>query len=79
MKAISIKLPDPLFHDLTQWAKNNASSQSEIIRSALTAYLQRDTQPEKASCADRASRWIGMMEGPQDLSTNPEHMRGFGE
>lgn len=79
MKAISIKLPDPLFHDLAQRAKSSASSQSEIIRSALTAYLQRDAQPQKASCAERASRWIGMMDGPPDLSTNPEHLRGFGE
>ena len=39
MKAISIKLPDPLFHDLAQRAKASASSQSEIIRSALAAYL----------------------------------------
>lgn len=79
MKAISIKLPDPLFHDLAQRAKTSASSQSEIIRLALAAYLQRDAQPSTASCADRASRWIGMMQGPADLSTNPDHLRGFGQ
>ncbi len=79
MKAISIKLPDPLFHDLAQRAKANSSSQSEIIRSALTAYLRSDAQPSTASCADRASRWIGLMEGPQDLSSNAKHLKGFGE
>lgn len=79
MKAISIKLPDPLFHDLVQRATASASSQSEIIRSALTAYLQRDAQPTTASCADRAQRWTGMMKGPADLSTNPKHLAGFGE
>lgn len=79
MKAISIKLPDPLFHDLVQRAKTSASSQSEIIRSALTAYLQNDLQAPTASCAERASRWTGMAQGPADLSTNPEHLRGFGQ
>lgn len=79
MKAISIKLPDPLFHDLAQAALARASSQSEIIRTALTAYLKQDAAPSTASCSDRASRWAGMMQGPADLSTNAKHLRGFGE
>ena len=79
MKAISIKLPDPLFHDLAQRAKASASTQSEIIRSALAAYLQRDAQPSSASCADRAQRWTGIMQGPADLSSNPKHLDGFGQ
>ncbi len=79
MKAISIKLPDPLFHDLAQRAKTSASSQSEIIRSALTAYLQSDAQPSTASCADRAKRWTGIIQGPVDLSSNRAHLDGFGE
>jgi Ribbon-helix-helix protein, copG family len=79
MKAISVKLPAPLFHDLAQRAKDSSSTQSEIIRSALAAYLHSDAQPSTASCADRASRWIGMMQGPADLSTNAKHLEGFGE
>ena len=83
MKAISIKLPDPLFHDLAQRAKTSASSQSEIIRTALSAYLQRDADGgapgPSASCADRAQRWTGIMKGATDLSTNPKHLDGFGQ
>ncbi len=79
MKAISLKLPDPLFHDLAQRAKASASSQSEIIRTALAAYLKSDPLAQTASCADRAKRWTGLVQGPADLSTNPEHMRGFGQ
>ena len=79
MKALSIKLPDPLFHDLAQRAASSATSQSEIVRSALTAYLHADAQPQTASCAQRASRWVGMMQGPEDLATNPEHLSGFGQ
>ena len=79
MKAISIKLPEPLFHDLAQRAKSSASSQSEVIRSALAAYLKSDGQAATASCAERAGRWVGMAQGPADLSTNAEHMQGFGK
>jgi predicted transcriptional regulator len=79
MKAISLKLPDPLFHDLAQRAKASASSQSEIIRTALAAYLKSDLQAQSASCADRAKRWTGLVQGPADLSTNPDQLRGFGQ
>jgi predicted transcriptional regulator len=79
MRALSIKLPDPLFYDLTQRAKTAATSQSEIIRLALAAYLASDPAASTDSCAGRASRWIGMGQGPADLSTNPAHLQGFGE
>ena len=79
MKAISIKLPDPLFHDLAQRAKTSAASQSDIVRTALAAYLNSDAKASSASCADRAQRWTGIMQGPADLSTNPKHLDGFGE
>lgn len=79
MKAISIKLPEPLFHDLVQRAKSSATSQSEVMRAALAAYLSSNAPASTASCADRASRWVGLMDGPADLSSNPERLKGFGE
>ena len=79
MKAISLKLPDPLFHDLAQRAKTSGSSQSEIVRMALAAYLKSDAKAQTASCADRAKRWTGLAQGPAELSTNPDHLSGFGQ
>ncbi len=79
MRAISIKLPDPLFHDLAQRAKTSASSQSDIVRTALEAYLMSDPKASTASCYERASRWIGLVDGAEDLATNPDHLRGFGK
>ena len=79
MKAISIKIPDPLFHDLTVQAKANAISQSEVIRSALSMYLHQSQASEAVSCAQQASRWIGSVDGPSDLSTNAGHLAGFGQ
>jgi predicted transcriptional regulator len=79
MKAISVKLPDPLFHELAHRANVSASSQSEIIRTALAAYLYSDAHISTTSCAERASRWTGMMQGLGDLATNAKHLKGFGE
>ena len=80
MKAFSLKLPDSLFHDLAERAKSSGTSQSAIMRAALTAYLRGDAaEPQTASCAERASRWIGIASGPADLATNPEHLTGFGQ
>ena len=79
MKALSIKLPAPLFHDLAARAQASATSQSEVVRAALAAYLQADTALNTASCAQRASRWVGVVQGPTDLSTNPAHLNGFGQ
>ena len=57
--------------DATRHAKPlGASTQSDIIRTALVAYLQNDVQASTASCADRASRWVGIAQGPEDLSTD---------
>ena len=74
MKAISLKLPDPLFHDLAQRAKTSGSSQSEIVRMALAAYLKSDAKAQTPSCADRAKRLTGLAQGPAELSTNPDHL-----
>jgi len=79
MKALSVKLPDPLFHDLAQRAKASAVSQSDIVRTALQRYLNDTADAPATSCAQRASRWIGMGEGPSDLATNTDHLRGLGQ
>ncbi len=81
MKAISIKLPEPLFHDLVQRAHDSAASQSEVVRQALQAYLHTEAgqRGSTASCASRASRWAGLVSGSSDLSSNHEHLEGFGQ
>jgi hypothetical protein len=48
----------------------------------LRGSLKRDTNGEGESCLDVANRMsvVGMATGlPDDLSTNPKYMEGFGE
>jgi hypothetical protein len=75
-------MPESLFHDLAQRANATSQSQSDIIRTALEAYLHGDSQTTisaAASCTERAGCWTAMMQGAADLSTNPSHLEGFGE
>ena len=79
MKTISIKLPDPLFQDLALRASACSSSRSEVVRIALAAYMKVNASAPAASCADRASRWTGIVKGPRNLATPPKNLRRFGQ
>lgn len=78
MKAVSIKLPEDMLSSVMQQAVQKSVSQSDIIRNALAAYLA-SSQAQPTSAAAQASRWAGIAQGPADLSTNPKHMKGFGQ
>lgn len=75
MQTVSIKLNDQLNQRVTELARQAGVSRSEIIRAALTAYLPAAGQ----SALDLAGPAVGAVEGPGDLSTNPEYLRDFGQ
>ncbi len=54
-------------------------SPSEIVRQALEAHLERLEPCETAYDLARRLGILGVYkDAPPDLSTNPEHMEGFG-
>jgi Arc/MetJ-type ribon-helix-helix transcriptional regulator len=77
MRAISIKLPDPLERKLDALAKARGQNRSEVIRDAIEAFADG---PEKPSTLDAIGHLVGCLDddGPADLATNPEHMEGLG-
>jgi metal-responsive CopG/Arc/MetJ family transcriptional regulator len=79
MKTLSLKLPDPLRRKLERKARERGLSKSEVVRAALEQYLdsERAIHPESALTA--ALPWVGCVEGPGDLSTNPKYLEGFGQ
>lgn len=79
MKNVSLKVEDLLAARLEAEAARRRVSKSEILREALTRYLERDPVPSRGSFAARAARFAGCLEGPPDLSTDPRHLEGFGE
>ena len=76
MKTISVRLPEPLSVWLVCRATELGRTQSDIVREAL----QRTKEgTDGANCHDLFADVCGVIDRPRSLSTNPRHMRGFGE
>ena len=79
MKSISLKLPVPLHRELETTAQRKGRSKSEVLRTALEQYLHGGQSAGVDSFLEKAADVIGSVSGPRDLSTNPKHLKGFGE
>ena len=79
MERINVRVDARLKRELEAEAKEQGVSPSEIVREVLTEHVRRRVPRE--NCFDLAKRLgiLGSAKGlPSDLSTNPEHMEGFG-
>jgi len=79
MERINVRVDERLKQELEAEARETGVSPSDIVRQALAEHMRQRTPRE--SCLDIARR-IGILgvykNTPHDLSTNPEHMEGFG-
>ena len=83
MAVISLKLTETLDAQLTVEAHRRRMSKSELVRRALTAFLQSSEQGMEdsatQSAADLLADLVGCCEGgPADLSSNPAYLSDFG-
>lgn len=78
MKVISLKVPDNLDEQLDEIASRRDVSRSEIVREALAEYLASDAPPGSSVLA-KTLDLAGCAPGPEDLSSNPAYLEGFGE
>jgi hypothetical protein len=83
MAVLALKLTETLDAQLTEEAHRRRMSKSELVRRALTAFLQsseqgmEDSAPQSA--ADLLADLVGCCEGgPADLSSNPAYLSDFG-
>jgi hypothetical protein len=77
MTTITCKIPGQLKARLEAAARQWRVSKSAILRFALEKQLaRRSTAP---SAFDLVKHLSGSLHGPKNLSTNPRHMKGFGE
>ena len=79
MKTISLKLTDNVLRKLERAARERGQSKSDVIRSALEQYLNGERTIPPGSALEAARPWIGCVEGPGDLATNPRYLEGLGE
>lgn len=80
MNNISVKISADLQRKLSQTARRTQLSQSELIRRALTRYLEQPAHgSDFKSAADLAGDLAGSVRGgPPDLAGNPAHLDDFG-
>ncbi|GAC1468764.1 MAG: hypothetical protein NVSMB9_11750 [Isosphaeraceae bacterium] len=79
MERINVRVDRRLKQQLETEAREKGLSPSAIVRQALEEHMRN--QPPRETCLDIARRigFIGAYtDAPPDLSTNPEHMEGFG-
>jgi hypothetical protein len=79
MVRINVRVDERVKQELENEAREKGISPSEVVRAAIDEHLKGRTKRE--SCLDIARR-IGIVgaykDTPRDLSTNSEHMEGFG-
>jgi predicted transcriptional regulator len=76
---LSIRLPEPLQRNLSEIAARTGRSESQLVREALADFVARHAR--QPTCYDLAveAGLIGCIDsGKGDLSTNADHMDGFG-
>jgi hypothetical protein len=76
---ITIRLDPQTERRLKAEAVAAGKNESELVREALTAYFSRSPAPATALEVARRAGIIGCADGlPPDLSTNKDHLEGFG-
>jgi metal-responsive CopG/Arc/MetJ family transcriptional regulator len=79
MERINVRVDERLKQQLESEAREKGVRPSDIVRQALEEHMRRRTP--RPNCRDLAEQLgiLGSAKGlPTDLSTNSEHMEGFG-
>jgi len=80
MSTLSLKLPAMLNREIEIEAKKRGISKSLLLRKAIMHYLHDNNPPVmQGSFLEMAADYCGIFRGPKDLSSNKEHLEGFGE
>jgi Arc/MetJ-type ribon-helix-helix transcriptional regulator len=78
-RLVSLKLPEELDDEITALARRRGTTRSAIVRQALRMYAERGGRDVKGTFAEKARRFRGCLAGPVDLSSNADHLDGYGK
>jgi predicted transcriptional regulator len=78
MDTLSLKIPKAVRERLYTYAKRTGLSRSEVVRKALVEFFEKDEVKKEGTLYDLAGDLAGSVKGPRDLSTNKEHLSGYG-
>lgn len=79
MKTIALKVPPALLTKIELAARQRGETRSALMRHALEGFVADRGKGKAGSCLDLARDLRGCIKGPNDLSTSPKHMEGYGE
>jgi hypothetical protein len=79
MVTLTVKLPESLATKLDALVRRRGQRRSEIVREAIERAVEEAPEAAQGSVFDLLSDMQGVIKGPKDLSTNPKHLRGYGE
>ncbi|MFP3940463.1 MAG: ribbon-helix-helix protein, CopG family [Acidobacteriota bacterium] len=78
MKTLSLRVPDELDADLGAAAARKGVSKSFLIREALAELMARESTADRGSALAGMKDLVGCVEGPEDLSVNPDYLDDLG-
>jgi hypothetical protein len=73
-RILTIRLDAETARLLEEESKATRRSKGEVVRRAL----RERVRPRHPTALAKLARFVGVMNGPSDLSTNKKHLRGFG-
>ena len=79
MKTLTLKIPDILEAQLTTLAEKRGISKSSLVQEALTKYFSHAPSENNISFLKLAKDLAGSVEGPPDLSNNPDYLGEYGK
>jgi Arc/MetJ-type ribon-helix-helix transcriptional regulator len=73
-RQVSIRLPEPLLNELDRRARRRRRPRSDVIRSALAAYVALPDGALEEHPAERVRDLLGSVRGlPVDLASHADH------
>lgn len=82
MRSLSLKVSENLDRGIADLAARRGISKSALIREAVSDLIARERAPEPnggKSFLALAEDLAGTLDGPEDLSTNPDYLNGYGQ
>lgn len=79
MNTLTLKIPGSIKEKLNSYSKRKGMSKSEIVRNALLEYFDSDDLEKQGTFYDLAKDLAGSVREPSDLSTNKDHLTGYGQ
>ncbi len=71
---LTVRLHDDLIQSLEDEARRTNRSKGHIVREALETRLRG----RRGSALDALAKYVGIIDGPRDLSTNTRYLASFG-